>query len=94
MPNSSSPVSGDWRWIGGQLELIAVCSVNTPGFPVPRARVAFSSGEQRTLVASFGITPVSGSWEDATRPDASFEGSDMDTARAKWAWATATTEGH
>ena len=90
----SSPVSGDWRWIGGQLELIAVCSVNTPGFPVPRARVAFSSGEQRTLVASFGITPVSGSWEDATRPDASFEGSDMDTARAKWAWATATTEGH
>lgn len=89
----SSPVSGDWRWIGGQLELIAVCSVNTPGFPVPRARVAFSSGAQQTLIASFGITPVSGSWEDATRPDASFVGSNMDTARAKWAWAQATTEG-
>lgn len=87
----SSPVSGDWRWIGGQLELIAVCSVNTPGFPVPRARVAFSSGAQRTLVASFGITPVSGEWEDATHPDASFvRTQDIERARAAWAWAEAT----
>ena len=53
----SSPVSGDWRRIGGSLELVAVCSVNTPGFPVPRARVAFSNGHQRTLVGAFGITP-------------------------------------
>src|SRR5690606_18751943 len=39
----ASPVSGDWRPIGGSLELIAVCSVNAPGFPVPRARVAFAN---------------------------------------------------
>jgi len=56
----SSPVSGDWRSIGGSLEMIAVCAVNTPGFPVPRARVAFSAGAQRTLVGTFGITPVKG----------------------------------
>jgi len=83
----SSPVSGDWRWIGGQLELIAVCSVNTPGFPVPRARVAFSSGEQRTLVASFGITPQEGTEPVSVAQDG------LETARARWAWAQATTEG-
>lgn len=52
----ASPVSGDWRNVGGSLELIAVCSVNAPGFPVPRARVAFSNGAQRALVGSFGVT--------------------------------------
>ena len=58
----SSPVSGDWRRVGGALELIAVCSVNAPGFPVPRARVAFAleSGGQTALIASSGIVPVAG----------------------------------
>lgn len=51
----SSPVSGDWRRIGGALEMIAVCAVNSPGFPIPRARVAFSQGAQQALVGSFGI---------------------------------------
>lgn len=53
----SSPVSGDWRRVAGNLELIAVCSVNSAGFPIPRARVAFSAGAQRTLIGTFGITP-------------------------------------
>lgn len=58
----SSPVSGDWRRIGGALELIAVCSVNTPGFPVPRARVSFSLDQQRTLIASTGMAPQNGEY--------------------------------
>lgn len=33
----ASGVSGDWRRIGGALELVAVLSVNAPGFPVRRA---------------------------------------------------------
>lgn len=78
----SSPVSGDWRRIGGALEMIAVCSVNAAGFPVPRARVNFSSGHQRTLIASFGITPVAGEYGAA-------EG----TERARWAWQMAQSEG-
>lgn len=53
----SNPVSGDWRRVAGSLELIAVCSVNSAGFPIPRARVAFSAGAQRTLIGTFGITP-------------------------------------
>jgi hypothetical protein len=43
----ASPLSGDWRRIGGSLELVAALAVNTPGFPIPRALVA--SGEIQTL---------------------------------------------
>lgn len=40
----ASSVSGDWRRIGGSLELVAALAVNVPGFPVPRA-VAASAAE-------------------------------------------------
>lgn len=36
----ASSLSGDWRRIGGALELVSVLAVNTPGFPIPRALVA------------------------------------------------------
>ncbi len=38
-----SSLSGDWRRIGGALELVAALAVNVPGFPIPRA-VAASAG--------------------------------------------------
>lgn len=43
----SSP-SGDWRRIGGALELVAALAVNVPGFPVPRtaARLVAAAGIQ------------------------------------------------
>lgn len=86
----SSPVSGDWRLAGGHLELIAVCSVNSAGFPIPRARVAFSHQEgQRTLIGTFGITPLRGSKPDSH--DAG-PGENDGTLRARWAWHM-TTEG-
>lgn len=46
----ASSVSGDWRPINGALELVAICAVNVPGFPIPRARVA--SGVPVALVAA------------------------------------------
>jgi len=46
----ASAPSGDWRPIGGSLELVAVCQVNVPGFPVARALVA--SGKVMALVAA------------------------------------------
>ena len=46
----ASSVSGDWRPINGNLEMVAVCAVNVPGFPIPRARVA--SGQAVALVAA------------------------------------------
>lgn len=46
----ASAPSGDWRPINNGLELVAVCQVNTPGFPVARAMVA--GGQVTALVAS------------------------------------------
>lgn len=46
----ASAPSGDWRPINGALELVAVCQVNVPGFPIARARVA--SGQIYALVAA------------------------------------------
>jgi hypothetical protein len=46
----ASAPSGDWRPIKGRLELVAVCQVNVPGFPIARARVA--SGQVMALVAA------------------------------------------
>lgn len=47
--------SGDWREIRGQLELIGVPVVNTPGFPL-RALVA-SGGRQITMIGAGALTP-------------------------------------
>ena len=47
-----SVLSGDWRRIDGNLELVAALAVNVGGFPV--ARVA--SGEQVSLVAAGVVT--------------------------------------
>lgn len=61
----ASSLSGDWRLIGNNLEMVAVLSVNTPGFPISRVAslgdpsprygfAASASGGQRitALVAS------------------------------------------
>lgn len=50
----ASAPSGDWRPIKGSLELVAVCQVNVPGFPIARARVA--SGQVTALVAAGAAT--------------------------------------
>lgn len=82
----SSPLSGDWRPIGGAMELIAACSVNTAGFPIPRARAmaSFAAGETRALVAPL-TTPVRG---DTSALVTSLSGVVNDrNARARWEWA-------
>lgn len=59
----ASAISGDWRPIGGSLELVAMLAVNTPGFPVLRpmaasgARAHVKDGVQTALVAAAGPTP-------------------------------------
>jgi len=44
--------SGDWRRIGGSLELVAALCVNVPGFPVPRTEGLVAGGAQMSLVAA------------------------------------------
>lgn len=51
----ASAPSGDWRPINGKLELVAVCQVNVPGFPVARAMVA---GGQMTALVAAGARPL------------------------------------
>lgn len=95
----TSPISGDWRRVGGALELIAACSVNTPGFPIPRtrARAGFAlvegTKQMKSLQLGLGqLTRYTGTPEQfrAEQPD-TVRGTveyDQETARAKWAWAT------
>ena len=49
-----SDVSGDWRPLGGALELIALLSVNVPGFPKARVAARIASGHVEAMVASAG----------------------------------------
>jgi len=47
-----SVLSGDWRRIEGNLELVALLAVNVPGFPVPRPRALVAAGEEGAEVLS------------------------------------------
>ncbi len=51
-------LSGDWRRIGGNLELVAALVVNVPGFPIPRTEMAASAAldEPLSLVAAAIVT--------------------------------------
>lgn len=52
---SAASLSGDWRRIGGHMELVAALAVNVPGFPV----VGLRDEEQVSLVAAgYGPTQV------------------------------------
>lgn len=77
-------VSGDWRQVGGNLELIAACAVNTGAYTQPR-HVYFSleRGGQQTLIGRFARRSDDVSRETSV-PD---PGPVVDDARAAWARA-------
>jgi hypothetical protein len=52
----AAALSGDWREIGTNLEMVAVLAVNTPGYPVPRARAEMAVDRRLALVAAGVIT--------------------------------------
>ena len=52
----AAALSGDWRRIGGNLELVAALAVNVPGFPIPRTQSSLAAGAQVSLVASGIVT--------------------------------------
>lgn len=53
----ASPLSGDWRRLGGSLEMVAALAVNVPGFPIPRPKGLVASGVMTSLVASGMLAP-------------------------------------
>lgn len=70
----ASPLSGDWRPIGGSLEMVGALCVNVAGFPIPRARARIAAGVPTSLVAAGAIPPKKGTPvtapTDAPAPDA------------------------
>ena len=56
MDGTSAPLSGDWRRHGGNLELVAALTVNTPGYPVVRG-ASDTRGRELSLVAA-GVVPM------------------------------------
>lgn len=52
---ASAPLSGDWRRIGGGMELVAALSVSTPGFPVRREYTS-EQGDSMSLVAAAEVS--------------------------------------
>lgn len=52
----ASALSGDWRRIGGEMELVAALAVNVPGFMTPR--VGVHDGLQVALVAAGVVEPT------------------------------------
>lgn len=69
----AAPLSGDWRRIGGNLELVAALHVNTAGFPIPRVLTA-AGDEPYSLVAAGALPRI----EDETASAAALDG--LDTA--------------
>lgn len=46
----AAPLSGDWRRVGTNLEMVAALHVNTAGFPIPRYQLAASAaGDEQVL---------------------------------------------
>lgn len=78
--------SGDWRTIRGGLELVAALGVNTPGFPVPRARVA--AGTPLAVVAA-GLVHAPAPDLDGPHGDRQVLGVSEDEFRAVLAWVNA-----
>jgi hypothetical protein len=50
----AAPLSGDWRLVGGNLELVAALAVNTPGFPIVASGATDVDDRPLSLVAALG----------------------------------------
>src|SRR5262245_49756804 len=60
-------ISGDWRRIAGNLELVAALVVNVPGFPIPRTELAASIDEEPLSLVAAAIVTVDPNAEMAER---------------------------
>jgi hypothetical protein len=48
-------LSGDWRSIGGALEMIGLLAVNIPGFPVPRSEMELTAAGNTLALVAAGV---------------------------------------
>jgi hypothetical protein len=58
----AATLSGDWRKVAGNLELVAALAVNVPGFPIPRTRT-HSTDRGQVALAAAGVVQVAAETE-------------------------------
>jgi hypothetical protein len=63
-----SPLSGDWRRINGNLELVAALAVNAPGYPVLRASAEDLEIDETLLAAGIVVADTDGQERTADGP--------------------------
>lgn len=51
----AAAISGDWRGIRGNSELVAALAVNVPGFPIPRTALAASADQGQYALVAAGV---------------------------------------
>jgi hypothetical protein len=51
----ASSISGDWRQLGGSLELVAALAVNQPGFPIVPTQAVLAAGEQALVAVGTSV---------------------------------------
>lgn len=74
----AAPLSGDWRRVGGNLEMVAALHVNTAGFPIPRVLTASGisgfpeDGEEIYSLVAAGALVLAGEAEELTASAAAF----------------------
>lgn len=89
----AAPLSGDWRRIGRDLELVAALAVNSPGFPVPRAQGLVAGGSMLSLVASGVLDPgVAPEQQELPFDEDALAARIEKRIEAKWARRAAATE--
>lgn len=64
---ASGRLSGDWRLIGGNFELVAALAVNVPGFPIPKLGLV-ASAEGLTAITAAGIVDFGDEGRTAATP--------------------------
>lgn len=63
----ANPLSGDWRGVGGALEMVAALSVPVPGFPIARsARPAYSAQVEPFALVAAGALARTPAREEGT----------------------------
>ena len=90
----AAPLSGDWRRIGGNLELVAALAVNTPGFPVVASGATDEADQPLALVASLAPTeqPALAASVDAVADAVMQRLDDRDAAQARAREATSLVD--
>lgn len=86
-------LSGDWRRVGGRLELVGALSVNAPGFNIPRPTAFSNRGLQTALIGAGFVAPLpsaTGVFSEQTAADLHVL---AEEARARKAAAEAQAQG-